>query len=179
MTVPKNKRTTSKLEFFYNVYKLNDKLTRILLRDFGVKKTSRDLKAFTYSAKMNNQDRKDFIGLCNKYGVNVEADYPLWLIEYYRDWILRILRELVNNITQANTIYPNSVNEFYLRREYQWKAIANCYQLKQAMQTAVRNLPVDVEKYMPFIEEIEAEIIALKNWKKSDNKILTKLQTNN
>ena len=79
---------------------------------------------------------------------------------------------MINNITQANTIYPKTESEYYLRREYLWRAIGNCYQLKQAMQAAVRNLPVKTEKYMPYIAAIEEEINLLRNWKKADNKIL-------
>ena len=88
-----------------------------------------------------------------------------------------MLREFINNITQANTIYPKSESEFYLRRKYQWEAIANCYQLLQAFQTAIRNLPVDVEKYMPYVKMIEEELQHLKNWKKADNKILEAIKS--
>ena len=121
---------------------------------------------------MNNEDKSNFIDICTKYGINVESEYPLWLIEYYRDWILELLKNLINNVTQANTIYPTSESEFYLRRKYQHEAIANCYQLKQAFQTAIRILPVDVEKYMPFVGMIDKELELLKSWKKSDNRIL-------
>lgn len=172
MTVPKNKRTVSKVEFFYFAYKLNDKITQLLIKDFGIKRISKDLKAFTYGAKMSGEDREAFMELCDKYGINVESEYPLWLIEYYRGWILRLLQELIDNITQANTIYPKNENEFFLRRKYQTIAIGKCYQLLQAFQTAVRNLPVDVEKYMPYVKMIEEEVTHFKNWKKSDNKIL-------
>lgn len=176
MSVPKSKRSLSKVEFFYRAYRLNDAITRLLIKDFGVKRTSKDLKAFTYGAKMTEADRETFMELCNKYGVNVEAEYPLWLIEYYRDWVLRLLRELIDSITQANTIYPKNESEYYLRRQYQWRAIGACYQLKQAMQAAVRILPIKVEKYMPFIGLIEEELTLLKNWKKTDNKILTMIK---
>lgn len=172
MTVPKNKRSVSKVEFFYYAYKLNNCITQVLLKDFGIKRINKDLKAFTYGAKMSGEDRESFMDICNRYDINVESRYPLWLLEYYREWILGLLRELINNITQANTIFPKNESEFYLRRKYQWEAISNCYQLLQAFQTAIRNLPVDVEKYMPYVKMIEEELHHLKNWKKSDNKIL-------
>lgn len=179
MTVPKSQRGQSRMEFFYRALKLNDAITQVLLRDFGIKRTLRELKTFTYCAKMEPKDQEAFIDLCGKYGIDTEARYPLWLVEYYRDWILALLREMINNITQANTIYPTSENEFYFRRQYQWKAIGCCYQLLQAMQTAIRNLPVDVEKYMRFVGMIEEELELLKGWKKSDNKILKAIQQKN
>ena len=84
MAVPKSRRTLSKVEFFYRAYKLNDAITQLLIKDFGIKRISKDLKAFTYGAKMNQQDREGFMAYCTKYGINVETEYPLWIIEYYR-----------------------------------------------------------------------------------------------
>lgn len=172
MTVPKNERSASKVEFFHYAYKLNNALTQLFVKDFGIKRVSRDLKAFTFNAKMSGEDREKFMELCDKYEINVESEYPMWLLEYYRDWILSLLRNLINSITQANTIYPTTESEFYIRRKYQWEAISICYQLKQAMQIAIQNLPVKLEKYMPYVGMIETELTHLKAWRKSDNKII-------
>ena len=177
MSVPKGKRTPSKVEFFNQAYKLTYKISNLLIKDFGIKSVTKDLRAFTYAAKMDTNDREVFVEICGKYGINVEAAYPLWLIEYYRTWILKLLREMINNITQANTIYPTTVTEFEFRRRYQWQAIGNCYQLLQAMQIAIKTLPVDVNKYMPYVEEIKKELEALKHWKKSDNRLLIAIKS--
>lgn len=177
--VPKSRRTKSQVEFFNQAYKLNDAITTLLIRDFGVKKISRDLKTFTYSAKMGEEDRECFLEICNKYNIDVETEYPMWLIEYYRDWILKLLREMINNITQANTVYPTTLTEFEFRRKFQWMAIGNCYQLLQAMQTAIRVLPVKVDKYMIFVEMIKDELNSLKEWKKSDNRIKKAIELKN
>ena len=179
MSVVKGKRTKSSLEFFWNAYKINDSITQLLIRGFGVKRISRDLKTFTYSAKMTAEDRTKFIDICSKYNIDVESEYPLWLVEYYRNWILHLCRELINNITQANSVYASSEAEFNLRRRYQWMAIGTCYQLLQAMQTAIRNLPVNAEKYMPYVDMLQNEIESLKAWKKSDNRILSAIKAKN
>ena len=179
MSVPESKRSKSKTEFFHSAYKLNDEITDLLLRDFGLKTISRDLNAFTYRAKMEQADREKFADLCSKYRVNVESAYPYWLIDYYRNCMLHVLEQLISNITVANTIYANSEKEFYDRRHYQWLAIANCYQLLQTMQTVIRNLPVDAEKYMRYVDMIKAEIDSLKEWKKSDNRILNAIKLKN
>lgn len=169
-SIPKSKRSKSKLDFFYNAYKLSDAITTLLIRDFGMKSISRDLSTFTHNAKMNNEDRDIFNKLCTKYNIDVESSYPSWLIDYYRDWILSLLRDMINNITNANSIYPHFVFEYEMRRKYQSNAISNCYQLLQAFQAAIRVLPVNVEKYMSYVGMIENEIKELKNWRKSDNK---------
>lgn len=175
MTVPAGKRNKSKMEFFHTAYKLHDSITTLLIRDFGIKSISRDLKSFTYSAKMTPEDRANYIEMCCKYHIDVESEYPKWLIEYYRNWIMQLLRELINNITVANTIYPAEPNFEYwfnLRRQYQQLAIANCYQLLQALQAAGRILPVDYNKMMPYVDMVASEITALKDWRKSGNKML-------
>lgn len=179
MSVPVGKRGESKLDFFYNAYHLTDDITRFLIKDFGVKNISRDLKAFTRKAKMDNEDKETFSALCLKYNIDVEADYPIWLIDYYRTWILDICRRLIDEITMANTIYPNVQSSnfehfFKLKQEHQYNAIAACYQLKQALQAAGRILPVNFEKFMPFVDRIDTEINSLKTWRKSGNKLVAK-----
>jgi hypothetical protein len=176
MSVPKNKRSVSKTEFFEKIYKMTDAITQFVIKDFGIKRVTRDLRAFAFQAKMTPTDRATFKELCSRYNIDVEAEYPLWLLDYYREHILRILSDLIDNVTQGNTLYPTNTWEFNLRRSYQSKAIANCFQVKQVMQMAIRNLPVDAEKCMPYVAMIEATIKSLKNWKKSGNRTLRAIQ---
>lgn len=169
MSVPEGKRSVSSMEFFHLAHKLTKDITMLLIRDFGVKSISRDLKTFTHSAKMTQDDRLKFIELCSQYHIDVEASYPLWLIEYYRETILQIMRSLNENITTANTIYPAEPDYDYwynLKRKHQKMAQANCYQLLQALQNSAYILPIDMEKLMPYIELVEAEMKALKNWQR-------------
>lgn len=70
MSVPVSKRGKSKTEFFHSAYKLNDEITQLLLRDFGLKTISRDLNAFTYRAKMSEEDRQIFMDM-DKYFLSV------------------------------------------------------------------------------------------------------------
>lgn len=44
--------------------------------------------------------------------------------------IINKVDELVDNITFANSIYPTNTTEAEQRKEYQVKAIANCFQLQ-------------------------------------------------
>ena len=176
MSVVAGKRGTTQVDFFKRAYRLNDSITQLLIRDFGIKSRLRDLTTFTYSAKMSKKDREKFMELCNKYSIDVEASFPYWLIEHYREKILNILAEMINNITQAYTIYPGSLAECELKRRYQWSAISNCYQLLQSFQIAIRNLPVNITKYETFVTEIKAEIESLKEWKKNGNKVFNKFK---
>lgn len=172
MSVPLSERGLSKKQYFYQAIKIEKAITTVLLRDFGIKSICKDLNVFTHKAKMNELDKNLFEGLCERYHFNVEAAYPYWLIEYYRNTILEILKNLICNITTAYSIFANSEREFYDRRHYQWLAISNCEQLLQIMQLAIIVLPVDAEKYMEYVDMIDQEVEYLRNWKKSENKIL-------
>ena len=171
MSVVAGKRGASSTEFFKQAYRLYDEITQLLIRDFGVKTRTRDLGTFIHAAKMTQEDREKFTELCVRYAVDTETQYPYWLIERYRTVILRILDELINNITTAYTIYPGSLAECEMKRRYQWMAISNCYQLLQHFQAAIRNLPVNISKYTQHVENIKSEISSLKEWKKSGNKV--------
>ena len=176
MSVPLSERGLSKKQFYYQAIKLNKEITNILIRDFGMKSICKDLNVFTNKAKMNPVDKQLFENLCTQYHIGVEASYPYWLIEHYRDTILGLLKDLILNITAAYTIFPNSVKEFYDRRHYQWLAIGNCEQLLQIMQLAIEVLPVDAEKFMSHVDTIDEEVELLRSWKKSENRILRAIQ---
>jgi len=155
VSVLKNKRGLSKLEFYHNARKLRHDITNLLLRDFGVRDTVR---------KVKNE-------------VSVIETYPDWLLEEFRRSIIQILRNLMMNITAGNTIYPVNHAELDLRRHYQTQAIINCEQLLQEMHYCEDVLPVAVSKFIPYVEAIEFEIQLLKGWRKANNKINAKLMS--
>jgi uncharacterized protein YjbK len=86
------------------------------------------------------------------------------------------LRELMRNITCANSIYPVCEEELTERRIYQDRAIGNCETLLQEMAYAISILSVDANKYMVYVDMIDREIALLKGWRKSDNKLKRKLK---
>jgi hypothetical protein len=153
MSVLKNRRGLSKLEFYHNARKLRKELTTLLLRDFGVKDKIRKAKD-----EAGNE-------------ITVIEGYPDWLIEEFRRSIISILRSLMMNITAGNTIYPISEPELQLRRRYQTGAIVNCEQLLQEMHHCEDVLPVHIKKFIPYVDLIEFEIKLLKGWRKANTKI--------
>lgn len=165
MSVPEGKRGKSPTEFLHLAYKINKAITLLFVRDLGIKRVSRDLKTFTHSAKMTPEDRGVFEELCKKYNIDVEAEYPLWLIEHYRNEVLKILTTMCENITAANSIYPSGDRMEYwfnLKQKYQRLAQANCYQLLQVFQNICYVLPTDKNKLMPYVGMIQQEIIEIK-----------------
>lgn len=175
MSVLKNKRSLSDLEFYRNAIVLRRDLTILLLRNFGIKDKVRNATALTKN--MSEEDKIVFNELVKKYGqLYILDEYPDWLIDKMRNNILNILHSIIMNITQANTIYPVFESEFFERRNFQNRAIGNCEQLLQEMQYIISVIPTDINKYLQYTRMIEKEIALLKGWRKSDNRILKRIQ---
>ena len=93
-----------------------------------------------------------------------------WFISYQRDVIMHCITEATNYIFMANSIYPSIPEELTERRICQDKAIGQCFRLLQEIQYTIEILPINIEKYVRFIDGINKEISLLKGWRKSDNK---------
>ena len=180
MSVPKNKRNQSEMEFLHNAKVLRKQMTELLLRDFGIKAKNRDVKVFPNKYGMSKEDGAQFLSLCGQYEIiTLEETYPTWLINDFRDNILSILRRMSSNIHQGNSIYPTCMSEWELRRKYQDEAVGDVSDLLAEMQYVIDIVPVDAKKYMPIVELIKREIALLKGWRKSDNKLKKKFETSN
>ncbi|MBO6178542.1 MAG: hypothetical protein J6M62_03660 [Selenomonadaceae bacterium] len=162
-------RRESKYKFYTNALKLRKEITQLMLRDFGAKKTIRNYRINT--DKMEPQDADLLLGIMERYGLSTfPGDFPLWLIEKFRDSVWDILRDLHINITKAYTIWATNEAEANERRIYQDRAIAACENLLQEFQLVIDVLPVKAEKYMRYVDMVEEEISLLKGWRKADNK---------
>ena len=183
MSVPKGERGVTGKEFMKAAERLHDDIIKLLLRDFGVKRVNRNLKTFVHHVKMSSEDMVIFQNLCEKYHVDVESTYPAWLIEYYRESIMKTLDDMMHNLRIGYTMYidvagPNAMNEFKLKREALWKAIADGYELLGKLQAVIRQLPVDANKYMEYTERILKEIELIKDRKRKDNLIGKMIEDN-
>ena len=161
MSVVKNKRSLSRLEFYNNARKLRNDLTNFLLRDFGVRN------------KVYRSVEED-----NKV-VTTTEQYPQWLVDYYRKSIISILNLLMTNIVAANSVYPINLDEVNYRRILQDKAIANCEQLFQELVYLSDVLPISLIKVEPYAETIDFEITLLKAWRKTTNTIARRIEVKN
>ncbi len=187
MSVLKNNRGVSELEFYHTAIKLRKELTQRLLRDFGVK-TPENAKAKNFPddglrVEIVKQWPKMEI-FFNKYTRmqeelrtrDVVSEYPYWLVFRFRDEMMDTMKKLIDNIVAANTIYPIDEAELSTRRAYQTAAIANCEQLLQELQYIMEVLPIDVNKLLRYVDMIQKEIGLLKGWRKANAKILKRMQ---
>lgn len=170
MSVVKRKRKESQFEVFHHLVKMRKDITDLLLRDFGYndEKFQKNLEK-RYGGKPPEQ-------LTDMQRQNLEkqrrrADaFNEWFINQERNTIISCIHEINEHIFTANSIYPTCQEELTERRLHQDVAIGQCYRLVQELQYSIETLPVDVNVYLRFAEQIQKEIDLIKGWRKSDNK---------
>lgn len=172
MSVLKNLRGLSEMQFYKTAIGIRKELTVWLLRDFGAK---RNVKSVNQVVKnISPEDQKIVDDIFAKYGKTsnhtYKSEYPEWFVDFERRIISENLAELVTNITEANSIYPNYMFEWDLRRGFQDKAVANCYRLYQELQYIVSLFPTDLNRFVELLDDVEKEVQLLKGWRQSDNK---------
>ena len=179
MAVLKNDRGISEMEAYNTAAKLRAELTRILLRNFGIKTTKgKCLGSFTEEEikKITEENPRigKFIRMAYKLEEELETheilrEYPAWVTEMLREKVITTLNNLVDHVVRANG-YPVNFHELEIRRDYQNAAIKDCEILLQDLQYAMQILPIDVNKLLPYVDKIEFEIAVLKGWRKANGK---------
>lgn len=83
--------------------------------------------------------------------------------------LINKIDEMVDNITYANSIYPKTKEELEKRKEYQQKAIANCYQVQNKIIKMEKCIDsVTIKTLDNIIDLLCKELQLLKAWRKSD-----------
>ena len=180
MSVPKSKRTKSHSSYLYNALKLREDVTKLLLRDFGIKKREKDLRDMGKMSKMSQVDKEIIQDIYDKYGLvpTLLEEFPEWLISTFRTQVMDILSSLVNNLCHATRIHFNCYEEYMQRREYLNSALGDIDTLYNQFQYMLSVLPIDVNKLMPYVGRIEELKSDVKNLRHQDNKQYSKLQNN-
>ena len=166
MSVPKSKRKESQFEVIKHFYRLRKDITDLLLRDFGYseKKAKQKLEKLfggkAYEA-LNEEEKAHY----DKIEIRKEA-FDEWFIKHRRDVVIDCITNACEYIFTANSIYPSIPEELVERRICQDKAIGQCYRLLQELQYTIETLPVNINKYISFVEGIEKEIKLLKGWRR-------------
>jgi hypothetical protein len=88
----------------------------------------------------------------------------------FKNRIDGLASSLTNNLRAANSLYPTSMHEYEIRRDYQNIAIANCEQLIKELQRIVEKFDVDVNQYSKYSKAIDREIGLIKSWRQHDNR---------
>lgn len=178
MSVPKNKRTLSDYQFYQNALKLREEITLFLLKDFGIKSKVRNLEFLVKSYNLTYGDISTLEEIYNKYGMNgnILDSYPQWFVNSRRKKILDILDNIMQDINIANSIYPQTLEEYSQRRTLQDKAIGECYYLTNELTYISKIFDTDKNKYMRWVDNINQEIRLLKGWRKKDNRFKKEIE---
>ncbi len=150
-------RSLSELEYYHYAVTLYDDMVKLLLRNFGVKAKKKEQPVISAIEKAAVIAAFPYMEPAFQRMDQLEAaatlrEYAGWLINHYREEVIRQLEELLNNITDA--YHSNAAN----RKAYKQKALNNCEKLIQVMQRLMRVLPVDVNKLIPYVDRIDREI---------------------
>ena len=174
-SVLKSLQNLSEMEFYKNAIRMRTSLTVWLLKDFGTRRNPRSVNKVIRDISM--EDKHVIDEIFAKYGKSpnkeFQSEYPSWFVEYEREVIVKILQDIIGNITSANSIFPSDdflKEEYGLRRKYQDMAITECYRLYQELQYIADCFNTDLNRFVPFLEAVEKEIDLLKGWRQSDNK---------
>lgn len=172
-SIPKSKRSESKLEVIHDAYAIRSRITRELILSFGYsqKKLEHHIRKVTaYIKDANEREEK------SKILREMEEDFDLWFIRQEREEILKYCRGIVQHLTAANTIYPSYPSEFEERRIEMDRAMVCCNQLQQELQYIASVLPDDKNKFMAIALEIKSEFERIKKLRQSDNRFLKHLK---
>lgn len=171
-------RTISKFEYFMGAVSIRKSLVYFCLRNFGVKPKLRSPTYF-FDNTWTEEDRNTINKLFHDHNYNnLEATYPYWLIEMYRNRLIEYANDMVENIIAAYSIFAFTIEEAYLKRNLQDLAIADCYKIKNLLQLMVETMQqLNKDTMLDLAGKIDKEIDQLKMWRKRDNKILARMQT--
>lgn len=160
MSVLLGDRKESKFEAITHSVDLHDMLIELMQRGFGIK------------------DVEHFVRVKYAYGDIPEEDFARYryLMQNFKTRIDQLASLMTNNIRAANSIYPQNLHEYEIRRDYQNAAIVNCEQLIKELQRIVEIFDVDINLYSRYIKAIDREIGLIKRWRQRDKTIKSYLE---
>lgn len=170
MSVIKNMRNLSSMEFYKKAIELRKNISLWLMKDFGYKRNPRSVQRVIKN--ISEEDKQIIDDIFIKYGKSVnkeyESVYPEWFVDFERKVIMEIMQNMMINITHANSIYVSSEAEFDARRMFQSNAIADCYCLYHEIQYITTIFPTNLNNLVLILDDIEREIDLLRGWRASD-----------
>ena len=173
MSVVKSKRKLSRFEAQHHFYQLRNEVTLLVLNDFGFSAEKYEKAMAKYEQNHSNAENLDEV--LTRWRTKSDS-FTLWFIDNEGKIILDLLREIEREFTLGNSIYPSitpaKLFEFIERRKHMNRAIGLCWTLKQEMNYVIRTLPVDLNRYTHFAEEIDKQSALYKGVRQADNRLL-------
>ena len=173
MSVVKGKRNQSKFEAFHHFFKLRDEITAMILNDFGFSFDKQEKKRQKFAE--SHKDAANLDEIMKRWHTKNDT-FIRWFIDEEGKAVMDIMRNIQREFTIANSIFPSETParliEFQERRRHINNAIGQCYALKQEINYVIRTLPVDMNRYVHFAEEIDEQINLFRGVRKADNRLI-------
>ena len=177
MSVVYGKRGLSETEYWKELRALERDFRLCLLRDFGVKRRTREPEWYISTLQMTPDHARQFRDLCAEYGIEKITDrFPEWIVDEMRHEIIEVMKRLKRNVRDAYDVYPYYEVEYFKRRTYQDDAIRACGELYDVFTACKDTFPIDAERYDRYVEKIQHVCDLLKAWRKRENQILKQIR---
>ena len=162
MTVVKSKRNASKFEVVVQAEIVANNIVHFSWRRFGIKTPVKDgRRAFEECIRQN----------C-RTGAPGEAERAEKALEMMVQKTVKAAENMQNMVTAANTLYPISLHECDIRRDYQNRAIAECQIIKNTMQRISKMYVVNMNQFTRYTNIVDREMKLIKGWRKADTRHL-------
>lgn len=106
-------------------------------------------------------------------GKGLEVDYQAYayIMLSTKEQIEKSASLLTANLRAARSLFPTSMHEYEIRRDYLNAGIVNCNQIINSLQRVVGRFNVDLNAYGRYSKAIDREIELIKRWRQRDNKM--------
>lgn len=159
MSVIKAKRNESHLEALDQTDRLAAELTKLMIRNFGIK----DLNHVARRAYAFGRDDQEDVG---KY---------IFLISDFKKSINQDVRLIGYHIKAADEIWPTTLSECDRRRDFQNLALGNCAHIRHELQRFCHIFDVSIDNYRMPIYELNKTEHDIKRWRQRDNRFRNKI----
>lgn len=103
--------------------------------------------------------------------MQLEKDWKLIIKLSTKEQIEKSASLLTANLRAARSLFPTSMHEYEIRRDYLNAGIVNCNQIINSLQRVVGRFNVDLNAYGRYSKAIDREIELIKRWRQRDNKM--------
>jgi len=173
-TIPKSKRSKSRLQVQHNIYRIRRNITLNMMETFGYsqKKFEAHIKEVTKGIKDTDERKKRQDVLRQR-----EENFDIVFIEHERTRVLSLVCDISLHLRKANSIFPcpdspSFISEWTERRLELTRAMECCNALQDELQYIAETLPSDKNKYTDIVLELEDEYKGIRALRQSDNRLL-------
>ncbi len=155
MSVLASKRKESREDAIAYSLELYDMLIEFMQRSFAIK------------------SQEQFVREQYATGKGLEVDYQAYayIMLSTKEQIEKSASLLTANLRAARSLFPTSMHEYEIRRDYLNAGIVNCNQIINSLQRVVGRFNVDLNAYGRYSKAIDREIELIKRWRQRDNKM--------